>query len=138
MTNKFEYSFLFSLFSKIFLSSTVCMSVLCISRERRLNKYYLWEESLVFYMKIFTLISQSVHLIRKIAVQSVCSVFAFFLANTKIIFGCNFKTSLKSSFCIWLTNSHILSFFRHSQKCFHHLIWMLPYLHQEARPKFLE
>ena len=60
--------------------------------KRGPNRYCLWEENLVFLMKIFSLIYQSVNLFLK---NSSLVCWSCFRVDTKIICGDNFVASLR-------------------------------------------
>ena len=63
----------------------------------RPNEYCLWEVNSSFYMKIVSL-CQSVNSSWKIVVQNTGCVFTYFVADTKIAFGCKFAAPLNNKY----------------------------------------
>ena len=64
-------TFLFKQSNKVYSILWSARVFFAFLEKRRPNRYWLWEENLVFHMQIFILMCQSIHLFSKIAVQNV-------------------------------------------------------------------
>ena len=88
----------------------LCESSFTFMENKRPNKYCLCEADLISYMWVFSLMGQDVNLARKVAVQNVGCVFAYFCGGHKNNFPIRFRSSFKITSIILTIRSIIKNF----------------------------